>query len=437
MIMRRLVIFISFLVTLALQSQNTSYEIRENPYSTYFINTFSILQEILGQERGAAVIVVSQNTKGAKTALSDILSDDRILPFSIRDIAVTHSDDGIGKTIHDLQEWKDNETRWVFIDSRGEVTASGVNFPTREDILKAIDDANLRPRLEILRQFIRQNPDILEARMGLLYELRKIGDIRAFRALKLTLPVISEIDETIGFPGIQFSGNDLMELPEDDSLSLEYSQDEDIWEEYIRIFNTLMPELLPLQSALEYTIDKFIPFSLPFSARLKKSANSLSTIVEEALQREPSNETLWKLWIALKPTRSIASLLDSLTPGPFTSENAWPPPSAKVAYIAYCRDNKDWGKIIDLTEPAWNEIAGFAALGQGTSLLIGSIWAELAEPLLESLLATNRIADAEQIINIWSQNSKWGSAFIRAARIAKRHGFDGISAKWEKINIGE
>ena len=68
-----------------------------------------------------------------------------------------------------------------------------------------------------------------------------------------------------------------------------------------------------------------------------------------------------------------------------------------------------------------------------TPLLIGSMWTELAEPLLESLLATNRIADAEQIINIWSQNSKWEPAFIRAARIAKLHGYDDISAKWEKM----
>jgi hypothetical protein len=323
------------------------------------------------------------------------------------------------------------------VDLRGDIAATGIGLPSSEDILKAADAANIRPRLEVLRQLIRQHPELLEAQISLLLELRKTGDIRSHRSLNLDLPVLPEWDATLSLGGVEYSGNNyLVDLANQGSLSLEDSADDDIWGEYTRVFNGLMPKLLPFHSShsLLISLETFVPASLPFSANLKRSANSFSPFVEAALQSAPSNHNLWKLWIGLRPDRSIADLIETLTPGPFTAKNLWPPPAAKAAYIAYCRKRRDWQKLLEMAEPAWKELLESINSEQirqyyARSFAAGA-WGDLIEPFLESLLATGRIADAEQAIKIWQQNSGWGGAFARAAAIAKRHGHDDLANAW-------
>jgi hypothetical protein len=387
----------------------------------------------LKNERGGAVVVVLEDIAEANAKLLLIMSGDRLLPYSLRALSEAPSSE-IGKYICEQKGWADEETRWAFVDFRGDITATGAGLPSGEDILKAIDEANIRPRLEVLRQLIRLQPELLEAQIELLYELRKIGDIRTFRSLGLELTELPKHDITLEFEGIQYSGNKyLVDLSEHGSLSLEDPEDDEIWGEYARVFNNLMPKLLPFQSSLKFSLETFVPASLPFSANLKRSANSFSPHVEAALQTEPSSSTLWKLWAALRPDRSIADLLETLTPGPFTSKKAWPPPAAKTAYIAYCRSKKDWRKIIEMIEPVWKalieRLSGEHRFGYLHSFAAGP-WGDLMEPMLESFLATGRIADAEQVIKIWQQNSGWDGAFARAAAIAKRHGHDDMANAW-------
>jgi hypothetical protein len=423
-----------FVLTLAALNAQSYYQ-RGTPYS-FRVWNLETFQTRLKNERGGAVVVLSKDIAEANAKLLLIMSDDKLLPYSLCALSEPPSSE-IGKSICEQKGWADEETRWAFVDFRGDITATGAGLPSGEDILKAIDEANIRPRLEVLRQLISLQPELLEAQIELLYELRKIGDIRTFRSIGLKLPELPKYDIELEFEGIRYSGNNyLADLPEHDSLSLEDSGDDEIWGEYIRLFNGLMPKLLPFQSSLKFPLETFVPASLPFSANLKRSANSFSPHVEAALQAEPSNSTLWKLWAALMPDRSIADFLETLTPGPFTSKNAWPPPAAKTAYIAYCRNKKDWRKIIEMIEPVWKalieRLSGERRFAYTHSFVAGA-WGDLMEPLLESLLAVGRIADAEQIIKVWQQNSGWGGAFARAATIAKRHGYGDLAKTWGEI----
>jgi hypothetical protein len=90
-----------------------------------------------------------------------------------------------------------------------------------------------------------------------------------------------------------------------------------------------------------------------------------------------------------------------------------------------------------MAEPAWKELLeGISSENErqyyASSFRAGA-WGDLMEPFLESLLATGRIAGAEQIIKVWQQNSGWGGAFARAAAIAKRHGYDDLAKAWGEM----
>ena len=431
--------YLLFLVLVATTLNAQGYATSVSPYDfSFYPRTLSGLTNRLERERGGAVIALAQDKMGARTRLTEILCDEGLLPYSLRSIAEAHSD-AFGKEICEQQGWEGTGPRWVFVDFCGQIIANGNGLPTPEEILRAIDMAGVRPRLEILKQFTRQNPEHLTACVELLIELCRIGEIRTYKSLKLGLPNLFKGNSTLIFPGAQIDINtNFTELPED--LLLSDSEDTEIWEDYVRSFNAIMPKLLPFQS-LRHSLISLIPDSLAFSPLLQRAANSFSPKVEDALLAEPSNTNLWKLWIALKPGRSIVDLLDTLVPGPFTSESDWLPHAAKVAWIAHCRRIKDWNKLFELAEPIWDVVAS-AISGPDArqftfvvSFFVHSTWMELMEPLVDALLGLNRIADAEQILEMWSQHSKWDGAFQRAAKIARQHGFETLSERWEKMRL--
>ncbi|MDR2561882.1 MAG: hypothetical protein LBC63_08960 [Holophagales bacterium] len=416
------------------------------PSASMGYRTFQNLQKALGKEKCGAVVAVAPEGKvdEAKQALESVMADERILPYSLYRLAqtTTDEDDLIGKALSEQQGWKADAERWAFVDSVGQVAAEGAGVPSPEDILKALGSASIRPRIEILKQIIRQRPELMEAQMELLDELKYQCDIRAFRALKIKPPPgpprFNSGNWTIN--GFTVAVGDAVPDYEDgDAPLLGDSDDEAIWSEYERTFNGTAPKML--DQGFFYQLRSLLPDTLKHSPKLKKMANRFASKVEDALKDEPSNLGLWDTWIALKTDRSIIDLLDELEPlRPFPGLGSWPPEPVRNLLFWHLRRTGGWERIIGIAEPFWLEIVRFLnpegkATEYGELLSAISVWANVVEPLLESYIATGRMADAEQIVDAYHNNSKSEQVFAKAAEIAKKHGFNALAEKWGKLKV--
>jgi AraC-like DNA-binding protein len=174
---------------------------------------------------------------------------------------------------------------------------------------------------------------------------------------------------------------------------------------------------------------------------------------EAALERQPTSMALWDLWVTFKKCRAglpMKELLAKLQPSPTVAAANWPPPSIRQAYIRACREDGDWQSIQDLVEPSWEQILSTAQLMNqaglaqrlrertgDTSINIGSVagfsqgfWTSGGEAYLESFLRRGRLADAERMMNSWESNSGWPGAFLSAAAIAEKLGYDSPARAW-------
>jgi hypothetical protein len=59
-------------------------------------------------------------------------------------------------------------------------------------------------------------------------------------------------------------------------------------------------------------------------------------------------------------------------------------------------------------------------------------WASNGEAYLEALLRQGRLADAERMMNEWESASGWPGAFLAAADMAEKLGYDSAAKAWRK-----
>ena len=417
-----------------------------DPSASMSYRTFQYLQKKLERVKCGAVVAVAPDSKvdEARQTLESVMADERILPYSLYRLAqtTTDEDDLIGKALAEMLGWKTDAARWAFMDSTGQVAAEGAGTPSPEDILKALASTSIRPRTEILKQIIRQRPELMEAQRELLVELKYQCDIRAFRALKIKPPPgpprFNRGTWTINYFTVAV-GDAVPNFEDNDMPSLNDSDDEAIWFEYERLFKDAAPKML--EQGFCYYFQSLLPDTMKHSPKLKKMANRFAAKVEEALKNEPSNWGLWDIWIALRPDRSIIDLLDELEPMlPFPGLVNWPPEPVRNLLFWQLRRTGGWDRIIGIAEPFWLEIVHTfnpegKATGYGELLSAPSVWANVVEPLLESYIATGRMTDAEQIVEAYHNNSKLEQVYAKAAEMAKKHGFEALAEKWGKMKV--
>lgn len=402
---------------------------------SWYVRNLDDLKERLAKQHGAALVVVDLADDAAEAALRNLLADERLIPLRIRPLALSPSEN-LGKAFCAQQNWDGKSPRWAVVDPKGIAVAQGRGLPTVAEVLKAFESTGCRPRLEVLRRMAEEHPDHLEAAQALLHELRRIGETRTYRTLNRELPVPSVSRKRVGAGSMQVDGRE--DEPDERPLpALSDKEDEACWDEYARVLQRVLPDLLPLSPLLPFGPSELLPRCIPSSARLQEAARRLLPDVERWMERNPSSERLWELWIALRGDRSIQEVLSGLTPDPFTAPGNWPPPAAQAAYVQDCRARKDWKGLLELAEPAWKGMTeGFKTLGSPAHgrdwALVPGTWAGLAEPLLEALLRTQRTLEAQALMDLWMTNSSYKGAAARAAALARACGEEGLAEKWGK-----
>jgi hypothetical protein len=182
-----------------------------------------------------------------------------------------------------------------------------------------------------------------------------------------------------------------------------------------------------------------------FSPIAKAAYARAAAKVEDALMRQPSSMPLWYLWMTMHKTGSGApmkKLLATLQPSPTLPLTDWPPPFIRQAYIKVCRENEDWRTIQELVQPMWETAVSFTqrtqsrpeTLARGSADAFNqSFWASMGEAYLEALLKQGRLSDAQQIMSTWESSSGWPDAFLSAANMAEKLGYDSAAKAWRAL----
>jgi hypothetical protein len=182
-----------------------------------------------------------------------------------------------------------------------------------------------------------------------------------------------------------------------------------------------------------------------FSPIAKAAYARAAAKVEDALMRQPSSIGLWDLWMTLHKTGAgtpMKKLLADLQPSPTLSPTNWPPPSIRQAYIKACRENEDWMAIQELVVPMWETAVSFVQMTQSNlgaqargvaSAFNQGFWASTGEAYMEALLKQGRLPDAQQIMSTWESNSGWPGAFLTAADMAEKLGYDSAAKAWRAL----
>jgi hypothetical protein len=378
---------------------------------------------------------------------------------------------GLGSEFREREGWPEAKPRWAIFNPKGQIVANGGILPTSAQLADECSSAKILSKVEILRRFLREHPNHEEGREALLQEMLTIAGIRTRNALLVpefrttSMPrVFTEIDGVMtnepsdGEPTAQ----QIESLPQ-----LTPDVDERIWRDYCIELQRYLEGVVWQSGGIAPSGPLIIGTATPvasawavFSPITKVAYAKAASTVEAALSRQPSSSALWRLWLTLHKTgagKPMKELLSGLEPSPSVAPADWPPASIRTAYLKVCREAGDWKAIQELVEPIWNSINSRLANidvsrvissamtearlePSNNSLNMGNIngmsqgfWISNGEPYLEALLRMQRLSEAEQMMKAWADGSGWPGAFLAAAAIADRLGFESTAKTWREM----
>lgn len=341
---------------------------------------------------------------------------------------------------------------WALFAEKGRLVAFGTSVPNIESLAKAALDADIKTYNGLLREFLRSNPDHLEAQQRLLRQLIN----NASRKMKLKLgekrDPISPADEQEDFEKYTRQHEAELEAKEDAKVKatgtdkpppdLSAEDDQAIWGE-------VADRLVSLFRSGDWSLIEswwILPGETAGrSPRMRAVCIHALPEVEAALGRRPEAWSLWFLWLGLSKVvggRPIGPLLDSLTPLPTTSPLNWPPMAVREAYIKDARGRSDWQSIRDFLLPQWEREELSRAVGKNDTWVrqvdgktqppieTGMDWRGFTEPLAEALLRLGETHLADRIVTASFIQHPWASLPKRAQQLALRCNQPALAAQW-------
>jgi len=403
----------------------------------WHVDTLASVQRDLAREKGAALLVLDPEVPTAEASLAALLAEEALLPLGLRSLAL---DPGAGLCLElkTRVTYPPRSSRWVLLGPAG-LVGEGPGFPTVPEILKAYQATGCRPRLEVVREFLNDHGEQLNAVVAVLRELKRVGDQRTRANLGNAQRVPEKGRTQLKVGSVIMSGEGEDRFVENQA-ALQEDADEAIWAEDQALLADRLGDLLPCSDQLPCAPASLIPECLWSSARLQAAARKVLPAVEAALAARPSSLPLWELWLALRSEgdgRSMTELLASLAPGPFTPPGRWPPAEIRTACLQDGRAHQDWKGLVDLAEPLWrNLVEGYTAHRKDfaeTNLFTAGVWGDLCDPLLEALVRLHRFSEADALLKEWLALSPWKGAATRAQTIALDCGEEALMSRWSDL----
>lgn len=341
---------------------------------------------------------------------------------------------------------------WALFGEKGRLVASGSSVPSVDALVKAAGDSGIKTSVGLLREFLRANPDHLEAQAQLQFQLNWKATGKTKAKLGGKRESIRPADERRDYDKFRREYDAEQEAKEDAKVNspgtekpppdLQAEDDQAIWGE-------VASRLAGLFRSGDWSLVEswsLVPQEMAERSPLMRDVclHALPE-VETALARRPESWSLWSTWLDLSKVaggRPIRPLLDSLTPLPTTSPFNWPPMTVRDAYIKDARSRHDWQGIKDFLLPQWEfqelrrPIEGdFKVVYQVDGKLqsqeeTGYNWRGFTEPLAEALLRLGETHLADRIVIASFNQHPWTGLPKRAQQLALRCNQPGLAAQW-------
>ena len=342
---------------------------------------------------------------------------------------------------------------WALFAEKGRLVGSGFTVPDSVTLAKAAQDAGIRTACGILREFLRTNPDHLEAQQDLLRQLISKASIKMKSKMGEKLDPVRPADEKWDYEKYRRKQEAEAEAKEDAKAKsggtekppsdLQAEEDQAIWGE-------VATRLSGLFRSGDWSLVQswsILPDEIAARSPLMRDAclHALPE-VEAALARRPDEWSVWSMWLGLSKVvggRPIRPLLDSLTPLPTISATQWPPFMVRDAYVKDARGRNDWQGIKDLLLPQWEREELRRAVNDNNYLVVqqvdgkllepaetGSDWRGFTEPLTEALLRLGETHLADRIVLASFAKHPWAGLPKRAQQLALRCNQPGLAVQW-------
>jgi hypothetical protein len=388
-----------------------------------------------------------------RCAFEKLLAEDSKLselPFLLRREGM-----GVAVELYKQEKWASGP-RWALIDWNSKVHASGNSIPTSKELVDALDFSGIKTSVQRLKDFIRLNPDNIDAKKVLMSRLGEIASRRTAVALDITNKKPLDMDAA-GLSLADSTGMEFSSVPTEAEYTappagteLSDSQDYQIWGEYLTELNKMFQN--NNWSAIGYSgFHKLVPKGrvrielVPTLAKYSPLCRSAFTRnlpnVEAFLKAFPTHGAAWGLWIAFIDASggdllsASDKLLEVLTPLPWDALD-WPPPPLQAALFKRAIEDENWDYIIKYGDDRWDMVVSGMMGGQkhvkvkprGTwQLMTEHVWASLAAPLLEAHLAKGNLKQAEEIMEYWKLCDGWAGALSAAAALAEKYRYDALA----------
>ena len=334
---------------------------------------------------------------------------------------------------------------WAVISPDGRLIANGNKAPSFEDFEKVLLTTDMNQPIPRLRQFVRQNPDNIDARSELL-ELLRASAYRRTRQ-QLNISQNSLWDDMVEKQYVVAGSADYI-MPDVSSfrkLGLEPEQDFLIWARYAQELSVAFQD----ESWQKMNLAKDVAQTLFLevcSPTMKVTFRRLKPRIEEAIANLPNSRELWKLWLHFQTVvdgeNYDFSFFNNIEEPPAASGIEWPPEGAAVPLVKIFYERKNWEMVLQYTnrhfEVVKNNIDAQNRLtdsSRGISFKVATYidWEGQFKPRLESLINLGRRDEADGLVTLL-YSTEDSRVFVRnAIQIARTLNATDLADKWQML----
>jgi len=356
-------------------------------------------------------------------------------------------------------------SKWALTDADGRLVAQGTEAPKAAELRKAMDAAGVKSPVQRLREFLKANPDNLDARLDLLDILKETAEAGTKKALRLNILTPAEAKQRArdasDFGASSRTNSLIFDLVPLEGKELDSAEDAKIWGPYAAELDALFTNsgwrILKLPDDLKLPLEAASP-------RMAQLYRRHLPKIESALEEEPSKEDLWRVYSlahAVAKRGSVRTLMDRLAPAP-NQEKSWPADNVFDLLMSEERAKGNWGGVAlelwsrwpALKNTAREKVEDWRDLNAGiradanipestkesiNNAMVASLTAPILKnglvPLVEALIKAGRALDAETVLTDIARLPDYRGFQRMAAEVALQCGREDLSQKWLALEI--
>jgi hypothetical protein len=359
--------------------------------------------------------------------INAVFDDKKLLGWTLVALPFDNTPENLMRLSSELS-WKPSG-HWTFY-YLGNAVATGSGLPTADELYAACVAASIPNSILSLRSFIKSNPNNLDAKVALMWELRGHANRKTAKAMNVDIS-----------PKDPIKNPDLLSFPftivPEPKTELSPEADLNIWGDLAAMINAAFNSgewlsILPDQSNPR-TAENMALRSPAMKAIYKRYLSR----VEAELERRQINLGLWSMWLefAQGTGRKIRDFIPNFKALPKGGYNIypWPPVIVQDWMQKEAMASGDWQAVIDLMWPGWpttlSSLNLYAPDDERSSPFNSEVlavnrefyWRQSVLPLFEACLRQKDFEKATEIYFALSKRPALAEKAELAARMAKEH----------------